>query len=412
MNIALFTDAYLPSKTGVVTVVNQLYEGLKSKGHHVIIITVDNPEVQHDDDNPDIYRVPSTKMGWGMKDQYFGYPFLKKVSKIIKQNKIDIIHCHTEFSMGFNAIHESKKCHLPLIGTTHTMWEDYYKFYLPGAEHISPDTIRSVVRKFYTHMNGLINVSGKAHDYFKQDFICPEIPSAIIPNSINPQNYCATVSTPEEIAALRESLGVQPDEQMILFVGRVVEEKRVFELVDILDSVFEKTQKSKAVIVGDGAALKYMKKLVSVSHNADRFVFTGFIDNSLVHKYYEAANLFVSPSLSEMHSMTILEALTTGMPIVVRKDTSYNDTVIDGFNGYQADTDEEMSEAIIRVLEDRDLQKQFSENSREHSVQFLPEAFIDKHVAYYQAVIEAWKAHRPITDELLNEAVSSCGKKS
>lgn len=411
MNIALFTDAYLPSKTGVVTVVNQLYEGLKSQGHHVIIITVDNPEVTDASDNPDVYRVPSSKMGWGMKDQYFGFPFLKKVSKIIKQNKIDIIHCHTEFSMGFNAIHESRKCHLPLVATTHTMWEDYYKFYLPGADHISPERIRSVVKKFYSHMGGLINVSGKAHDYFKQDDICPEIPSAIIPNSINPKNYCANPSTPEEIAGLRKELGINEDEKMILFVGRVVEEKRVFELVDILDSVFARSDKSKAVIVGDGAALKYMMKLVSLSPYHDRFMFTGFIDNSLVHKYYEAADLFVSPSLSEMHSMTVLEALTSGLPIVVRKDTSYNDTVIDDFNGYQTDTDEQMADVISDIIGDEALLEKFGNNSRTRSVEFLPETFINRHIAYYQTVIDAWKSHKKLTDEMLTDAVVSASEK-
>lgn len=410
MNIALFTDAYLPSKTGVVTVVNQLYEGLKAQGHHVIIITVDNPEVTEENDNPDVYRVPSSKMGWGMKDQYFGFPFLKRVSKIIKQNKIDIIHCHTEFSMGLNAIHESRKCHLPLICTTHTMWEDYYRFYLPGGEHISPERIRSIVKKFYSHMDSLINVSGKAHDYFKQNDVCPEIPSAVIPNSINPQNYCSEISTPEEIAELRNNLGVKADEKMILFVGRVVEEKRVFELVDILDNVFSRTDRTKAVIVGDGAALKYMKKLVSVSAYRDRFTFTGFIDNSLVHKYYEAADLFVSPSLSEMHSMTILEALTSGLPIVVRKDTSYNDTVINDYNGYQSETDETMADAIINVLGDESLLERFGENSKKRSVEFLPETFVNRHVAYYQTVIDARKTHRRITDEMLADAVSKASE--
>lgn len=410
MNIALFTDAYLPSKTGVVTVVNELYEGLKAKGHHVIIITVDNPDAEADESNPDIYRVPSAKMGWGMKDQFFGFPFLKKVSKIIKQNEIDIIHCHTEFSMGINAVHESKKCHVPLIATTHTMWEDYYKFYIPGGEHISPDTIRALIRKFYSHMNSLINVSAKAHDYFKQDNICPDIPSAIIPNSINPKQYCSKTSSPEEIAELRSSLGIKEDEQMLLFVGRVVEEKRVFELVDILDNVFTQTEKAKAVIVGDGPALKYMKKLVSVSQHPDRFVFTGFIDNSLVHRYYESAALFVSPSLSEMHSMTILEALTSGLPVVVRKDTSYNDTVIDGFNGYQSESDEKMSEAIVNMLKDQKLLKLYGKNSKERSVDFLPETFVNRHIAYYQAVLNAWKTRKPVTDEMLEKAVESASK--
>lgn len=410
MNIALFTDAYLPSKTGVVTVVNQLYQGLRAQGHHVIIITVDNPDVGVRDDNPDVYRVPSTKMGWGMKDQYFGFPFLKKISKIIRQNRIELIHCHTEFSMGLNAIHECKKCNVPLVCTTHTMWEDYYRFYIPGGEHISVDAIRTLVKKFYSHADSLINVSEKAHDYFKQDFICPDTPSAIIPNSINPKQYCAAVSSPEETAALRERLGIKADEKMLLFVGRVVEEKRVFELVDILDNAFSRMDKAKAVIVGDGAALKYMKKLVSITQHADRFVFTGFIDNSLVHRYYEAADLFISPSLSEMHSMTILEALTSGLPVVVRKDTSYNDTVIDGFNGYQADSDEEMADAILKVITDDSLLAQFGGNSRKRSVEFLPETFVKRHIAYYRAVLDTWRARKPITDDILVKAVESASE--
>lgn len=407
MNIALFTDAYLPSKTGVVTVVSQLYECLKAKGHHVIIITVANTEVDESLDDPNVYRVPSQKVGFGMKDQFFGFPFLRKVSRILKKNNIEIIHCHTEFSMGINAIHEGRKCKIPVICTTHTMWEDYYKYYIPGGDHISPDFIRFLIRQFYRHMYGLINVSEKAHDYFKQDFICPEIPSAIIPNAISPQNLHLERFTPEELKNFRNNLGIADDEKMILYVGRVVEEKRVLELVDVLEDSLKKNSKAKAVIVGDGAALKHMQKLSSVSEVSDRFIYTGFIDNSLVHQYYEAADLFVTASMSEMHSMTILEALTFGLPIVVRKDSSYNDTVINEFDGYQAETDEEMVVYINKLLNDEELCNKFSENGIKHSVKFMPETFVNRHIAYYKTVLEAWKNKKKLSDAELEAAVQS-----
>ncbi|MBQ2184161.1 MAG: glycosyltransferase family 4 protein, partial [Lachnospiraceae bacterium] len=65
MNIALFTDSYLPTKSGVVTVVEQIYQNLKTLGHHVVIVTVANPLADTKNESDDILRVPSTKIGLG-----------------------------------------------------------------------------------------------------------------------------------------------------------------------------------------------------------------------------------------------------------------------------------------------------------------------------------------------------------
>ena len=405
MNIALFTDSYLPTKSGVVTVVEQIYQNLKALGHHVVIVTVANPLADIKNESDDILRVPSTKIGLGMKDQYFGYPFLKKISQFLKKNKIELIHCHTEFTIGLNAIHEAKKLRIPIICTTHTMWEDYYKYYLPGANHLSPEIIRWLVSKFYNRMYALINVSDKAHQYFKQNDVCPNIPSAIIPNSINTVNYCHEKSSDDEKAELKESLGISKNEKVILYVGRIVEEKRIFELVDILDEVLSNNSDCKVLFVGDGAAFKHTKKIVSTSKNSDRFIFTGFIDWHKIHLYYEIADIFVSSSLSEMHSMTILEALTSGLPVIVRKDSSYNDTVINDYNGYQSDSDEQMSKDILKLLNEPENLKKFSSNSLILSQNFLPEIFIKKHLEFYKTVLETWKSRKKLTDDLLDTAL-------
>lgn len=406
MNIALFTDAYLPSKNGVVTVIKMLYDSMKELGHHVVIVTVEtkekDPEIEN---NPDIFRVPSTKLGFGTVDQFCGFPALTSVSKFLKKHKVQLIHVHTEFVMGYHAFHEARKLHLPIIATTHTMWEDYYQYYLPAGKLLSPDVIRKWLHGFYNHFDCLVNVSSKARNYFKKDFIVPEIPSVVIPNALNPDNYCAHESTSEEINALRESYGIKKSDTVFLFVGRVVEEKRLFELMDLLIPVLQSDKNYKAMIVGDGAALNHCKRLASSCGYENQIIFTGFIDWHEVHKYYEAGNIFMTASTSEMHSMTILEALNSSLPIVARYDESYLDTVEPEVNGYLCETDEKMSEALIALAKDSEKQKKFGSNSRLRADNYLPERFSKSYEIIYKTVIEAHANKTKITDELLAQKI-------
>lgn len=406
MNIALFTDAYLPTKNGVVTVVNMLYESLKELGHHVVIVTCEtkekDPEIEN---NPDIFKVPSTKLGMGTVDQFMGFPIFTSVSKFLKKNHIQLIHVHTEFTIGMHAFHEARKLHIPIIATTHTMWEDYYKYYLPGGKIISVDVIRKAIHTFYKHFNCIVNVSSKARNYFKKDFIVPEMPSVVIPNALNPENYCAKESSREEIEALREKLGIKPDDTMFLFVGRVVEEKRVLELIDLLEPVLKSNKKYKAVFVGDGQIVKHCKMIAKSYGLEESYIFTGFIDWHEVHKYYEAGDIFMTASLSEMHSMTVLEALTSGLPVVVRYDESYIDTVVPGENGYLSESDEQMSKDLISLAEDKEKQKKYGEASKIKSKDYLPETFSKRYEAVYATVLKLWKSKGAITDEVLQKAI-------
>ena len=84
MNIAIFTDCYLPIKNGVVTSVLQLKEGLEKKGHNVLIITIEVPNYDETDKN--IYRLPSIYSGLG--EQRFGIINQGAVNRFMKKKKI------------------------------------------------------------------------------------------------------------------------------------------------------------------------------------------------------------------------------------------------------------------------------------------------------------------------------------
>lgn len=408
MNIALFTDCYLPSKNGVVTVIDQLEQSLTKLGHHVVIVTpeyIGRDKIEGYSDSPRVLRVKSKKLGMGMKDQFLGFPNKKKVTKFLKDNNVEIIHSHTEFTLGLHARKQAKILGIPVVATTHTMWEDYYKFYIPGGKLIPVGLVRKVMRVFYKKFTAIINVSAKAHDYFKKPFITPEVPAAIIPNAINPKNYCTTVSTPEEIKELRTQLGIADDETMLVFVGRVVEEKRVYELLETLTTVFAQKDKVKAVFVGDGPALEHSKEIAKKNGIEDKVVFTGFVDWHIVHRYYESADIFMTASLSEMHSMTVLEAMTSNLPIVVRKDSSYYDTVIPGYNGFLSETDEQMGKDLLTLINDKELQKKYGENGKKQSMYFLPDTFGRRYESFYNAVLQGSKNGNKPTEEDLQGAV-------
>ena len=144
------------------------------------------------------------------------------------------------------------------------------------------------------------------------------------------------------------------------------------------------------VFVGNGPAYEDMLKKASAEIASKQIIFTGFIEWTKVSEYYESADIFVTTSLSEMHSMTILEAQLSGLPIIVRRDESYLDSVFEGENGYLTDTEEEMEEKILELAADSDKRKRFGERSLEITKRFTIEAHIKKTLKVYEEVMKAY----------------------
>ena len=405
MNIALFSDSYLPTKSGVVTVVIQLRKILEEMGHHVVIVTVSSNDKDYEEEpDPNIMRVMSILSPLG-EGQYIGFPHRKAVAKFLQKNNIQIIHSHTEFFLGQMAVIVGKMLDIPVVATTHTMWEDYYRYYLFMGELIPRRLVRKMVKTLYKQFYALINVSKKAHDYFTSPFCLPKTPSAIIPNAIDTQKFIGSHVTEEDKVALRKSLGIAETDRVIICVGRVVEEKRVIELADVLIRVVRGRDNAKALFVGSGGALEILKEKVSEAGVADKILFTGFIDWRKVYAYYAISNIYVTASLSEMHSMTVLEALSLGLPAVCRRDTSFSDTIFHGVNGYFADSDNAMDSYLYALIDNPEMCSQMGEKGREISKRFTLEKHGKRTVAFYNAVLSAWP--QKIQSKTLEGAVKS-----
>ena len=123
LKIALFTDAYDPVISGVVVSVDNLRYGLEAIGHDVYIITTKSNKAKIKDD-PKIIRVPGIGL---VKKSLSGFryvPFVGRYASKIRKMNFDIIHVHTELTMGKLAVLTKKWTGAPLIYTSHTIYDD------------------------------------------------------------------------------------------------------------------------------------------------------------------------------------------------------------------------------------------------------------------------------------------------
>lgn len=387
MNIAIFSDAYIPVKNGVTTSVVQLKEGLEKRGHNVIVITVDVPDYEEKD--PNVYRLPSINASFGSgTDARLGFLFnYLPIIRFLKKKKIDIIHTHTEFTIALYGKKAAKKLKLPLVQSTHTMWEEY-RHYILNGKIFTRGMVRKMMSTFMKNAYCLVCPSIKAEKYYKG--LLPSISTVVINNGIDVDKFKSSVITEGEIASLRKTFDFKKTDKILLFVGRIGNEKRVLELFNIVVPILKENSQIKMIFTGVGPLTEQISDIAKRLKIEKQVIFTGFVNWDLVYRLYSISDLFVTASLSEVQPMTLIEASMCGLPMIVRRDDSYLDLVHDGKNGYVVDSDEEMTVKIHSLIYDDEKLKRFSEYSLRNSSKFTAENHVKRMEKFYQEVLKTF----------------------
>ena len=129
MKVAIFTETYFPFISGVVTHIKTLKESLEHAGHEVLIVTTSPKAVCHYVKGGVLYcpAIPLKRIyGYGLSN-----PVNIQRLRIIQDFDPDIIHIHTEFSMGIFAQFAARKLKKPIVYTLHTMYDDYMFYVAP-----------------------------------------------------------------------------------------------------------------------------------------------------------------------------------------------------------------------------------------------------------------------------------------
>lgn len=388
MRIGLFTDSYPPYINGVSTSVAMLKKALEKKGHKVYVVTVSNNALKHEyDEKEGILRIPGIPIG--IYDYRLSRIYPISLIKIMKKWNLDVIHSHTEFGIGILARIFAKQYHIPLVHTYHTLYEDYTHYITHGYFEKSSKKIVEYLTKFYCDKtaNELIVPTTKIYKLFKEKYHFTKN-IHIIPTGIEVDRFFIENVDKKEVERLKKKLGFKRNDFIILFVGRLAEEKNVQFLINAHKKIVEHNDKIKLLIVGDGPDKEKYERLAQEKGLEKNIIFNGKAAWEEMPIYYHAADIFATASTTETQGLTVIEAMAAGVPPLCIDDESFKGTVTDELNGRIFKTEEQYIGQVISFYKNKDERKFYSNQARVQAEHCSSKSYAERVEEVYQRALK------------------------
>lgn len=379
MRIGLFTDTYYPEINGVAASVFLLRQELKKRGHEVYVFTTTAPDAPKGEEG--VFRVPSLTCRF-LSERRVGMFYQHRLDHIIRDLKLDVIHTHTEFPLGIFGRIVAKQFKIPTVHTYHTIYEDYTHYIMPI--HLLEKGAKSFARKysrfFCNHGGYVIVPTEKVKHLLERYGVKTEM--AVVPTGIDLSKFRRDNYGREVLAEKRKEVGLSGKEKVILYVGRVAQEKNISELLTMLPDFFAVHKDARFLVVGDGPALESLKKQAEEEKIAASVLFAGAKPWDEIGAYYALGDVFVSASQSETQGLTYIEAMAAGLPVVAKKDDCLQDVLKDGENGFMFESKEAFFSGLHRILYEGE-KTAFCENAGNAAEHYSKEAFAKRMEAIY-----------------------------
>lgn len=366
MRIAMMTDSWFPTRDGVVTSITIIKESLEALGHEVFIIA---PEPEKEARQDGVYYFPAVRF-----KSYEGYyvPILpSNKMEILREIHPDIIHIHGVATMAIRGLICGHELGIPTVMTFHTMVDDAAKYYSPIK--LPPETMERLIwtylRRILKRMDVVVTPTSCIGDELRsRGAVCRNL--VTIPTGTNTAEFHPGIPGDD----IRRRHGLIGD-RVAIHVGRISYEKELDMVVRAMLNI-----DAKLLIAGKGPAKADIEGLVNELGLQDKVVFAGFVPDSELPAYYNAADIAVSASKFETQGLSILEAMASGKPVACRNGRAFAEIVHDEENGYLFDDVDGCIEAMEKAFDAPDRVRNASlktalDNSRERSAQLYVDAY-------------------------------------
>lgn len=383
MKIMLGSDTYPPDVNGAARFTERLGRGLIERGHEVHLVAP-SPVGRAYTENRDgviVHRVRSHRyplvenfqicMPWEARPQ---------ILRTVREVRPDVCHAQAHFVCGRYLIYAADELGVPLVATNHFMPENLVdQVPLPLPQLAGDLACRWAWKDF-------------ARVFRRAQIVTAPTPRAVDLLKTGPAHMDDALPVSCGIDAAKYAAAAENfaphDVPVILFVGRLDQEKRVNELIEACARL-PQDQPYRLEIVGDGSCRDEWKALVAKLGIGDHVRFRGFVSEADLIEAYGSCDLFCQPCIAELQSLASLEAMSAGKPIVAANAMALPHLCHDQENGFlfePGDIDG-LAERLLRLLRDPELRLTMGEESRRIVAQHEIGATLDQFLALYERAI-------------------------
>ncbi len=388
MKIVYFTDSYWPRVNGVTVSIQTFADALRRRGHEIRIVCPDYPELENrfgQVDESEIIRLPSISSFFSKEDRFSNPLQLHDILPRLDEFNPDVVHVQTEFSFGEMGRRYCRMRGYPIVSTCHTHWEQYFEHYMQGVpSRLAKLVARTIMRYSLRKDSRIIVPSHQIAQVLRGYGINREM--TVIPTGLDASFFA---SDPARDARVREKLTARfprlASGKLLLFVGRIGQEKNVAFLFDVLRRVHERYGDASLLLVGDGPFRPALEKHAELMGLGDSCLFTGYLPREDLPSIYSMADLFVFASKTETQGLVTIESMLCGTPVVAIGEMGTAD-MMDGDNGGFMVKDD-MGEFVARTLEllgDEALHARKAAEARVYAQRWTVEGVTDRLLAVYE----------------------------
>ncbi|MFN8653010.1 MAG: glycosyltransferase family 1 protein [Gemmatimonadales bacterium] len=328
MRVLLATDTFLPEINGVTTVLAQMRDGLRARGHRVRVLAPHYGRLLSDEDG--VLRLPAVPAP-GYSQVRLSWPWLRGLSRRLDEGEPDVVHAVTEGPLGLYGRGYAGRRALPLVSSFHTDFPRYAGRYL-GPWAVAP------TRRYLRWFHNAARLTHTPSEVTRGELHALGVPRAEVwGRGVD----TAWFRPARRSAARREALGVRDDQALVLHVGRLALEKSVDTLVAAFaDARARLGEAAIFCVAGDGPKAAWVRESLPWARHL------GFLDRAVLADLYADADLFVFPSATETCGLVALEALASGVPVIGANAGGVRENLREGLTGMLAEAGNGASFAI------------------------------------------------------------------
>ena len=369
LRIALFTGAYNHIADGVSLTLNRLVAYLEGQGAKVEVFapTIPIPALQHSGTLIPVRSITAP----GRPDYRVSLGMSKAARRSLTDFRPNLFHIATPDLLGLAALKTALRTGTPAVASYHTHFASYLDYYRLGL--LEGPTWR-YLRWFYGSCRQVYVPSRSMLEVMRSHGIDGDLrlwPRGVESDLFNPGRRSAD---------WRRERSIGETEVVVTFVSRLVAEKGLGVVRDVLNGLRERGVAHRAVIVGDGPERASLEAALPTA------IFEGHLSGEALAAAYASSDVFLFPSETETFGNVTLEALSSGLPAVVANATGSNSLVEEAVTGFLAPPRDSavFLERVERLVLDDVLRAQMGAAARRAAEQYEWSRVLAQLAGYYE----------------------------